>query len=129
MAGLDPKVIGKRLESLRESRKLSQRALAREAKIAQSAISDFEAGKRIPTPKMLQKLLSFFAVDPAELLAGAQVDPAFAKRRFLIRHIQERLEHLPMEEVSMVAQFIERLAKYQQLMLDFQSVEDSETSE
>ncbi len=109
MPVLDPKAIGRRLELLRESRSLSQRELSKKAGIAQSAISDFEKGKRLPTVKALNKLLTFFEVDPADLMLGVEESPEAAKRRYLEKGIQERLNSLSIEAVAAIAQFVEQL--------------------
>ncbi len=109
MPALDPIAIGKRLELLRESRSLSQRQLAKESGVAQSAISDFEQGKRVPTMKALEKLLRFFDIEPSELMATTKLDPRESKRQFLIRHIQDQLQLLPLDELLVMAQIIDKL--------------------
>lgn len=110
MPALDPVAIGKRLELLRESRNLSQRHLAKLSGVAQSAISDFEQGKRIPTTRALNKLLRFFEIDPSELMVTtAQPDPEESQRQFLIRHIKDQLRTLHLEELKVVAQIVDSL--------------------
>lgn len=121
MSVLDPGTIGKRLQLLREAKALSQRDLARETGIAQSAISDYEKGRRLPTTKALGKLLQFFDIEAAELMSPPKTDPAEGKRRFLIRHIQDKLEDLPLEEISMVAGFVSRLVDYQKQLKEIRN--------
>ncbi|TEB04784.1 HTH-type transcriptional regulator Xre [Pelotomaculum schinkii] len=60
------KCLAQRLTALRGNR--SQTELARKAGIPQSAISEIEAGKRIPRTDTLQKLATALGVSVAELL-------------------------------------------------------------
>ncbi len=116
MPALDPRAIGKRLEALRESRSLSQRQLAKDVGIAQSAISDYEKGKRLPTTNALQKLLNFFDVPASELMSPAENTPEESKRRFLIRNIEDRLQEMSIEGLMVLSSFVERVSVMEQRM-------------
>lgn len=109
MPTLDPHTIGARLEYLRVARGLSQRELSRQVKIAQSAISDFEAGKRLPSTKALAKFLTFFDIPASDLMSPGEIDRTQSKRHFLIKLIDDRLNGLKVEELEFVVQFIDRV--------------------
>lgn len=57
-----------RLKQLREQFCLSQYAFAKELNVSQSAVGNWEAGKRIPDTEMLCKIADFFNVSIDYLL-------------------------------------------------------------
>jgi transcriptional regulator with XRE-family HTH domain len=57
-----------RLRRLRKDRKLSQYALAKEAKVSREYIRKLEAGESDPTVGMLQRLADALGVPVAKLL-------------------------------------------------------------
>lgn len=111
---LDPKVIGKRLMLLREAKKISQRELSRQIKIAQSAISDFESGARLPSTKSLNKLLEFFEISAGDLMKEGEENPELAKREFLVKRLTSKLHDLTNQELSMVSQIVDQIRSLRQ---------------
>lgn len=67
--------VGERLQRLRERHGLSQRALARQAGVANATISQIEAGKLNPTVSMLKKVLDGVPVKLSEFFADANEAP------------------------------------------------------
>ncbi|RLI78372.1 XRE family transcriptional regulator [Archaeoglobales archaeon] len=63
-----------RLKELRTSLGISQRELARAIKLSSGMISMYEAGKKIPTIDVLNRLADFFGVS-ADYLIGRSDDP------------------------------------------------------
>jgi transcriptional regulator with XRE-family HTH domain len=61
--------IGVKLRRLRKARKLSQYALAREAKVSREYVRKLEAGESDPTVGVLQRLADALGVPVTELLA------------------------------------------------------------
>ncbi len=76
---------GRRLQSLREMRGLTQLQVGERAKMASASISHFETGQRIPSLESLVKLANALEVSTDALLgrspveALAQVDPIFLR--------------------------------------------------
>lgn len=67
---------GSRLRSLREARKLSQKALARRLNFSQASISSLESGNRnLPRADRLERLAAFFGVEPSFLIGSAPSAP------------------------------------------------------
>ena len=54
---------------LRELRALSQRELAKQAKLSVTTVNRIEVGQRKPMPKTVRKLAEALGVTPQELLA------------------------------------------------------------
>ena len=53
--------IGKRLQTLRTERGLTETALAKELGVSQSAITMYESGRRIPRDEIKIKIAAYFA--------------------------------------------------------------------
>ena len=111
MNGMDPKTIGKRLMLLREGKKISQRELSRQVKIAQSAISDFENGSRLPSTKSLNKLLEFFEISAEDLMKQGEADPELAKREFLIKRLGARMQELSNQELALITDLVDQIRR------------------
>ncbi|MFA6213262.1 MAG: helix-turn-helix transcriptional regulator [Candidatus Obscuribacterales bacterium] len=112
---IDPKMIGRRLTLLREAKKISQRELSRQIKIAQSAISDFESGSRLPSPKSMNKLLEFFEISAADLMKQGEENPETAKLEFMLKRLSSKLHELTYPELVMVAEIVDRIRSLRQL--------------
>ena len=54
--------VGIRITSLRKGKKLSQASLAKQLNISQSTLAMYEKDKRTPSPKVLEKIASYFNV-------------------------------------------------------------------
>ncbi len=67
--------IGCRLQRLRERSGLSQRALARQAGVANATISQIESGKLNPTVSMLKKVLDGVPIRLSEFFADGDDEP------------------------------------------------------
>jgi transcriptional regulator with XRE-family HTH domain len=63
-----PRQIGMKLQRLRKTRKLSQYALAKQAKVSREYVRKLEAGESDPTVGMLQRLADALGVPVTELL-------------------------------------------------------------
>lgn len=77
MADQDHAQLASRLKEAREEQGLSQRALAEEAGLTPSAISQFEAGKREPSFGSIVKLARALELSPSYLsgLEEYDIDP------------------------------------------------------
>ena len=60
--------IGEKIKKLRESKKLTQEALARKAEIASSSVYKLERGKHTPSIKTLSKIASALDTSINELM-------------------------------------------------------------
>lgn len=61
-------MIGERIKSLREERKITQQELARYLGVSQKTISNYENGERSPDPNTLRKIADYFDVTVDYLL-------------------------------------------------------------
>nr|PZN02741.1 MAG: XRE family transcriptional regulator [Bacillota bacterium] len=61
-------MIGERIKSLREERKITQQELARYLGVSQKTISNYENGERSPDPDTLRKIADYFDVTVDYLL-------------------------------------------------------------
>jgi transcriptional regulator with XRE-family HTH domain len=61
--------LGEYIQQHREALGLSLRAVARQAAIAPSGLSDIENGRRIPTPDTLQRIAEALQIDYEDLYA------------------------------------------------------------
>lgn len=57
---MDKEMIGKRLQSLREGRGLSQQQVADEIGITSMAVSQYETGNRVPRDEIKIKIARFY---------------------------------------------------------------------
>lgn len=86
--------IGKRIKDFRELKGWTQTELARRAKLALSAISQFEGGQRNPSTEALTKLSEAFDVPTDYLLGtGSKDDPLAEKAEFIAMH--RKLSKMP----------------------------------
>ena len=67
-------VFSKRLKKLRESKELSQQALANSLKISKSSINMYERGEREPSFETLETIADFFNVDMNYLLGKTTIN-------------------------------------------------------
>lgn len=70
------RVVGRNLKRLRLERGLSQEALAHDAKIAPSFLSQIENGKRSPTVTKLNDLAKTLRVSVVEFFADSKLAPS-----------------------------------------------------
>ncbi len=63
------------LRQLREERGWTQEQLARRLGVAQGAVSKWERGQRLPSPRRLQALTDLFGVQVSEITFGADEQP------------------------------------------------------
>lgn len=80
-AGLSPRaamdlvlLLGKNVRDARQAKRMTQEALALEADMKRSYLSELEAGKRNPTVKALGRLAIALEIEAAELLRKAPAD-------------------------------------------------------
>lgn len=57
------KLIGKKLQSLRKTRRLTQDELAKRLNISRASVSNYEVGRRTPHLSELQRFAEFYGVD------------------------------------------------------------------
>jgi transcriptional regulator with XRE-family HTH domain len=96
----DLQKIGKTLKSLRESEGLTQSQFAKKVGLVQSAISQFEEGKRIPSTKALQKIAASLGLSIDTLLGNNEADNEMsAALQTLIGNIKSR----DMDEAAILA--------------------------
>ena len=68
-------IFGRKLEQLMNDNGMTQRELADELRVDQSAISNYIAGKRMPTPRVLINLKYTFNINIDELAYyGGKID-------------------------------------------------------
>ena len=77
-AGLSPRAVmdlvlllGRNVRDARQAKRMTQEALALEADMKRSYLSELEAGKRNPTVKALGRLAIALGIEAAELLRQA----------------------------------------------------------
>lgn len=70
---VDMNAFGNRLRLLREEKELTQIDLAKTLSIANSTISQYEAGNRMPDAHMLERLATFFNVSVDYLLGRTDI--------------------------------------------------------
>lgn len=100
-----------RLKKLRENKNLSQYDLAHDLSISQSAIGNWESGKREPNFSMMQKIANYFNVS-VDYLLGREDSPTFTIPDTL-KDTQiaftDGLQDLDEEELKQVADFVDYL--------------------
>jgi transcriptional regulator with XRE-family HTH domain len=97
--------LGERIKEMRESRGLSQEALAKALGIAANTISRWETATYKPTLDELERLARHFKVSMLSLLP-VEKRPEPEKMRSLLRAAQ----HLKDEDVARVTEFAEYIA-------------------
>ncbi|MDP3043808.1 MAG: helix-turn-helix transcriptional regulator [Bacillota bacterium] len=65
--------IGNRLKQLRQNAKLSGKALAKKASIAQSTVSEIESGKLVPGIRIIEKVCQALGITLADFFAPSGV--------------------------------------------------------
>lgn len=70
------RLLGRNVREARQRKGLTQEALALEADMKRSYLSELEAGKRNPTVRALGRLATALGVEPAELLRPAKASSA-----------------------------------------------------
>jgi len=93
--------LGQIIKTNREEQNLSMNELARRAGIAQSGLSEIEAGKRQPTFDLLERIVSAFNMTLVEFFSNDEPEfPAY------IREFINSLQHLTPNQVNLLNQFI-----------------------
>lgn len=93
--------IGQLIKSNREQQNLSMNELARRAGVAQSGLSEIEAGKRQPTFDILERIVSAFNMTLVEFFSNDEPElPSY------IRELINSLQHLTPIQVDLLNQFI-----------------------
>ncbi|RLI78370.1 hypothetical protein DRP07_11155 [Archaeoglobales archaeon] len=75
------RVFAERLKKIRESRNLSQRAIALGTGLSPAQISRYESGERTPTEEAIRRIAQFLGVS-ADYLLGLTDDPAPKGKEF-----------------------------------------------
>ncbi len=101
-----------RLKELRESKNLSQYDLANELGISQSAIGNWEAGKREPNFTMMQTLANYFGVSVDYLLGRADEKQGVVLDGVYFRIASEAQEvGLPPEDIQKIIDLYKKYKK------------------
>ncbi|MEA4925459.1 MAG: helix-turn-helix transcriptional regulator [Syntrophomonadaceae bacterium] len=93
--------IGELIKSHRNKQNLSMNALARKADIAQSGLSDIEAGKRQPTFDLLEKIVNALNLTWSEFFK--EVEPEISHE---LRSLLKNAKQLTPAEIDALNQFI-----------------------
>lgn len=101
-----------KIRQLREQRGMQQKELALELNVSQPTVSDWEAGRKIPSAKSTMKLAKFFSVS-VEYLMGDTEETATESRpitdaelKFALFDGDQNITDAQFEEVKRFAQFI-----------------------
>ena len=100
-------LLGQEIEKHLKRKRWSQRALAREAGIASSTISNIMRDEHRPTPETIDAIANVLGLDPVHLmrLAGMPV-PVSKKRNPSIEYIAQRLDDLPTDMQKKVVEIL-----------------------
>lgn len=98
--------VGQIIKKNREQQNLSMNELARRAGMAQSGLSEIEAGKRQPTFDLLERIVSVFNMSLAEFFSNDE--PALPS---YIRELINSIQHLTPNQIDLLNQFIVSLNK------------------
>lgn len=91
--------IGKRLVTLRKKHNLKQKEAAELIGISSVNLSRYENGKRTPDTEMVNKLASFYNVDPSYILFGKEKDA------------HEFLKDITDEEAELLKEYLAEIRK------------------
>ncbi|MBP0019402.1 MAG: helix-turn-helix transcriptional regulator [Cyanobacteria bacterium SBLK] len=92
-ASPDPKNIGRNIRELRKAEGLSQTQFAKKVKLTQSAISQFEDGKRVPSTQALQKIATAFNISMDNLMGREVSDEEDSSKDAAIQALVRMLKN------------------------------------
>lgn len=101
-----------KIRQLREQRGMQQKELALELSVSQPTVSDWEAGRKIPSAKSTMKLAKFFSVSVEYLMGGTEETTieshpiTDAELKFALFDGDQNITDAQFEEVKRFAQFI-----------------------
>lgn len=96
--------IGKRLRELRHQAGLSGNALARQAGVAQSTVSEVESGRTVPSIRALQKLCMAMGISLGDFFSGTPGrEPLSPSLQTLIR-LASRLSEKDLQIVTLLVE-------------------------
>lgn len=105
-------ILGKRILSLRESKKISQLELAKLLNISNTTLSQYESGKRIPNDEIKKNIAIYFNVSIDYLLGLTDIkepiNEIIKKGEVAIKppsEIEKIYESLPAEEKKMLEDY------------------------
>lgn len=96
--------IGSKIKQLRKERRLTQQELARHTGIARGNISNYEAGRFLPSAEAIVALAHFFGVTTDELLLGTKLPRPAAEEELLA--LYHRLPAVKQQELVDFARFL-----------------------
>lgn len=70
--------LGSRIKSIRHNLCITQKQLAQDLNVSQTAIALWESGKREISIDMIEKIATVFHITPTQLLGWEQVDASFS---------------------------------------------------
>lgn len=97
--------IGSRIKNLRKQHRLTQQELARYTGIARGNISNYEAGRFLPSAEAIVALARFFGITTDELLLGTTSPPRPAEEEELLA-LYHRLPAAKRQELLDFARFL-----------------------
>lgn len=112
-AELFRKRVGERLTQIRTALGLSQRELAEKAKLAQSAVAQFERGTRLPSTNALQSLCSVLSIPMEKLLGGDTSGELDAGKELILERLLEKARTLSKDNILTLNRFVEQLPSEQ----------------
>lgn len=101
-----------RLKQLRESKKLSQRDLAKILKLSPSTVAMYEVNQRSPDKETLSVIADFFNVSVDYLLGRDNNVPPPNQKPKKLYDVIARAEDLPEENLDQVVDALEALIKH-----------------
>lgn len=87
-------IFGSKLKSLRESHNLSQKELANILNIANSTLSQYESGKRVPSDEIKLQIAQYFGVSTDYLLGNEQYKSKVELTKKDEKDIAKRIEEI-----------------------------------
>ncbi|PAU95389.1 hypothetical protein CK503_04120 [Aliifodinibius salipaludis] len=91
---------GNNLKKIRKSRGYNQQEVADKMEMTQASISQFEKGKRVPTPSLIRKFANALDADVEEFVGSS--DAEFEKQ-MLMRNVKD----LSADSIKKINEFVE----------------------
>lgn len=100
--GIDYKKVGKRIKTLRESKKMTQDELAEKIELTNNYVSSIECASSKPSIDTLVKICNVFETTPDYVL----LDSVYASKEHHMDEIAAKLKNCSSEEIQFISEFI-----------------------